>query len=216
MTTEARRDPWEIQPNEPAKAFAYFAAYRDLPPAQRSLSRVLSDQDTRTGTAPNRHRTNLTSLKRWSMKWRWQDRCAHYDHYVDGLKRDRNEEAILEAAALHAKQCRLVTRAAMLPLLSVLRALSGENGLEKQREAEDAIEAMSVEERLRFLNYARAIPSWQAAEMRSLGVELELSPQATGPVSPLVEYDPLAHIARIGEVLAAMQDSATRPDADEP
>ena len=106
-------------------------------------------------------------------------------------------------------------RAAMLPLISVLRALGGELGAEKQAEAEAEIEAMSVEERLKFLAHARSIPAWQAAEMRSPGVELEMTPPATGPVSPLVEYAPLAHIARIGEVLAAMQHAGHGPEGDD-
>lgn len=81
--------PWDIRPDEPAKAYTAFAIYRDLGPG-RSLEMVSRDG---AGLLPN--------LKRWSAKYGWVERTRLWDEHVIALATPRAAEAQAEALARH-------------------------------------------------------------------------------------------------------------------
>jgi hypothetical protein len=65
------REPWEKQPNEPARAFEAFAVYRDLG-ASRSLAKA--------GQILGKSKT---TLEEWSRKHAWQHRIDAWEAHLD-------------------------------------------------------------------------------------------------------------------------------------
>src|SRR5215210_733983 len=64
--TELR--PWDKQPGETAKAYAAFAAFKNLEPAFRSQVRVASDLSK-----------SRQQIQRWASEWTWEERAGAYD-----------------------------------------------------------------------------------------------------------------------------------------
>jgi hypothetical protein len=93
-TKAAATQAWERQRGERVKAFRMFQIYRDLGP-ERSLAKLAE------------HGGNLTpsrrQLQRWSSKYRWVERCRHYDNFLDAELRKRNEKERAEMAERHAR-----------------------------------------------------------------------------------------------------------------
>lgn len=82
---------WERQDGEPAKAFAAFIWYRDLGPETRSLNLAYQ----RESGAPPAMRAPGTWAA-WSSEWRWVERAAAYDAYLDDLRRRVREAKLRE------------------------------------------------------------------------------------------------------------------------
>jgi hypothetical protein len=83
-------EPWERQPAESDPAWAAFLVYRDLPPSERSISRVVSD----TGKA-------RSLIAGWCSKWNWKDRAAQYDRHKDRQTSLREIEALARMKENH-------------------------------------------------------------------------------------------------------------------
>jgi hypothetical protein len=82
---------WERQPGESDRAFAAFAAYRDLG-ARRSLNEVCRQlYPTQTG----RKRAATGRVQHWSRAHRWVERARAWDAEQDCLSR---QEAAVEEA----------------------------------------------------------------------------------------------------------------------
>jgi hypothetical protein len=81
--------PWDIRPDESAKAYAAFAVYRDMGPTRtlETLCRV--------------HTTPLPTLKNWSGRFGWVERTRAWDEHVIALANPRAAEAQAEALARH-------------------------------------------------------------------------------------------------------------------
>jgi hypothetical protein len=93
--------PWERQPGEPEKAFAAFAAYRDLGP-KRSLDAV--GRQLYGGTQTGRKRDATGRLQEWSRTWQWVERAAAWDGELDRLARLEQVEAVKDMCRRHAEQ----------------------------------------------------------------------------------------------------------------
>lgn len=65
------QNSWDRQLNESPKAFSRFALYRDMG-AERSLRKLADDVDL-----------NLSTVAELSKKYRWQERAAAFDAYID-------------------------------------------------------------------------------------------------------------------------------------
>lgn len=88
---------WEQQDGEPGKAYAAFRLYRDMGPTSRSIAKVAEQRGERGSTS----RTSL-----WSSKWRWVERAAAYDAWVDVIRRDERERGFREEERLRFQQRR--------------------------------------------------------------------------------------------------------------
>jgi hypothetical protein len=84
---------WDRQAGESSKAYEAFCAYRDLG-ADRSLEKA--------GKMLSKHRSKKW-LCEWSAKYNWVERAKAYDDYIERIKREEKEKAILEMADRHAK-----------------------------------------------------------------------------------------------------------------
>ena len=72
-------DPWERQPKESAKAFAAFAAYRDLGP-DRTVAKAVTILGKKTGYR--------RAMEEWSVRWGWVARASLWDDHQDRFERD--------------------------------------------------------------------------------------------------------------------------------
>jgi hypothetical protein len=90
-------DPWERQPAEGARAFAAFAAYRDLPASKRSLSAACAV------FYHGKTAAKLRQLESWSSLWHWTQRAAAWDDEQDRLRRQAHARALQEMAERHAR-----------------------------------------------------------------------------------------------------------------
>ncbi len=84
-------EAWDRQPDETDKAFAAFAAYRDLG-ADRTVAKAIEA----LGKKPNYRST----CEAWSRQWSWVARVGAWDSYEDRRKR----EAVLKVAERKAVQ----------------------------------------------------------------------------------------------------------------
>jgi hypothetical protein len=82
---------WERQPHESQKAYLAYLVYRDLGP-QRSLDAAAL---TRQGGQQVGKRAATSHVFRWSSAWRWVERAASWDAY---LQRERDQVAAEQAA----------------------------------------------------------------------------------------------------------------------
>lgn len=71
--------PWERQKGESGRAFSNFAEYRDLGP-HRSIAKVAAFRKLHPST-----------LEEQSRKYRWIERAAQYDDWVDRRRREQME-----------------------------------------------------------------------------------------------------------------------------
>lgn len=83
---------WERQPGETAKAYNAFCVYRDLGPG-RSLEKAAQA----LGLKSRKYFSN------WHARHNWVARAEAYDMYIEKLKRQEHEQAILEMTRRHAE-----------------------------------------------------------------------------------------------------------------
>lgn len=83
---------WDKREDESAKAYEWFCRYRDMGP-DRSHEKL--NQKYSEGVS----KRSLTL--RWSSKYAWVERAEAYDAYLDGIKRDSNEDRVRKTAEEH-------------------------------------------------------------------------------------------------------------------
>lgn len=101
MTAEMVPAPWERQPGEPARAFAAFCLYRDMPAHERSL-RAVAERLSSKGSGRGRRSTR--PLERWSTRWRWVERARAWDDEQDRIAREAQLRAVQEMRERHARE----------------------------------------------------------------------------------------------------------------
>jgi hypothetical protein len=80
-------ESWERLPGESSRAYEAFCVYRDFGP-ERNIRRVvesaLGGQDGTGGQGKVKKRYGM--WRAWSTQFRWRERAADYDQYLDRLK----------------------------------------------------------------------------------------------------------------------------------
>ncbi len=127
--TQKARDPWQIVPEESARAFAAFESYRDMGP-ERSLAKLSAIIGK-----------NVGSLQSWSARHAWQERCRAFDARAADLAAAL---ALEDAATVRARQAK-DARAMQAKAIAKIEA-SGSNEL-SIREATDLWRAGAEAER---------------------------------------------------------------------
>ena len=146
--TGTRRQPWEQQDGESAKAFQAFVTYRDMG-AVRSYTKV----------AQQLHKSR-TLIGRWARRWNWQNRVKAWDDHCDEIRRGVElQETIKEMTRRHIEAGRQLEQKG-LQLLSTVRRATAQGaarlvtaGVDIQRLARGA-PTESVELRGRLLDEA--------------------------------------------------------------
>ena len=105
------RWPWEQQPREAPRAYAYFCRYRDMDPAAEKVEdrRSLANLGRMLGVS-----THLMEI--YSSKWHWMRRVTAWDAYQDKLKREAHQRAVQDMADRHARMASTTLAGLMLPM----------------------------------------------------------------------------------------------------
>jgi hypothetical protein len=93
-------ESWERLTGESGLAYAAFRAYRDYGP-DRNIRKAVETACTEKGKVEKRYRM----WRAWATQFRWRERAADYDRYLDRLKQTELRKTIEEQGKVH----RLVT-----------------------------------------------------------------------------------------------------------
>jgi hypothetical protein len=86
-------DPvWERQPGETAKAFRAFSVYQTTDLMERSFAQTSREIER-----------NISQVKDWSRRWRWQDRVAAWDAKLSADALEAQIKAVEEMNDRHAR-----------------------------------------------------------------------------------------------------------------
>lgn len=93
--------PWNMRPDESAKAYQAFEVYRDYGP-DRSLTRLSRD-----------HGKSIATVTEWSTRHDWQARVRAFDEYVASRAADKAVESAASIRARQAKHAQAIQLRAM-------------------------------------------------------------------------------------------------------
>jgi hypothetical protein len=80
---------WERLPSETAAAFTAFCAYRDFG-SDRNIRKAIENVEKNEGVRAKRYRV----WRNWSTQFRWRERAADYDSYIEKLKQTELRKTI--------------------------------------------------------------------------------------------------------------------------
>jgi hypothetical protein len=102
-------ESWERLAGESTAAYAAFCTYRDYGPdrnIRRAVETALTGKDREAGTNRGRVEKRYGMWRAWSTQFRWRERAADYDQYLDRLKQTEKRKTIEAQGEKH----RAVTR----------------------------------------------------------------------------------------------------------
>jgi hypothetical protein len=116
-------ESWERLPGEGGMAYAAFCAYRDYGP-DRNIRRAVEGQFRKAelpaefsppAKTPRAHLETLVARKyrmwrAWSTQFRWRERTADYDRYLDRLKLTEKRKTIEAQEAAYRETIRNMLR----------------------------------------------------------------------------------------------------------
>lgn len=161
---------WERQPGETSRAYAAFCSYRDLGP-RRSLAAAYRAR--KPGSLDERAPGHWCE---WSTRFRWVERAAAYDAFLDEQRREQKERALRE-----------------LEERRFLFELRNQERLERRVERQETVlaqfeEAAAVDVTTRDIKlggYARLVAETnQTARQAIVGVRSERPPKKDGNDEP--------------------------------
>jgi len=82
-------DSWERLTGESSAAFAAFSVFRDFG-ADRNIRKAIDSME-KNNIARSK---NYNSWRNWAAQFRWKERAADYDRYIESLKQTENRKTI--------------------------------------------------------------------------------------------------------------------------
>ena len=82
-------ESWERLTKESTGAFAAFCAFRDLGP-DRNIRKAIGSVEKNTATQAKKYNV----WRNWSNQFRWRERAADYDNYIEKLKQEELRKTI--------------------------------------------------------------------------------------------------------------------------
>jgi len=87
-------ESWEQLPGETSAAFSAFCAYRDFG-AERNIRKAVDNSQLRCGEKNEGVRAKRYRVWRnWATQFRWRERAADYDRYIEKLKQTEIRKTI--------------------------------------------------------------------------------------------------------------------------
>jgi hypothetical protein len=90
-------ESWERLPGESALAYAAFCAFRDYGP-ERNIRKAVEERFGKAELSDTKVETVVTRKYRvwrnWCSQFRWRERAADYDNYMDCLKQAEKRKTI--------------------------------------------------------------------------------------------------------------------------
>lgn len=194
--------PWERQPTESADAWSAFRAYRDLPPAERSLSRIASEIVAESTGKVRQPDSVRRLLARWSSQHNWQDRTRDWDREVDRRARDADVDEIIRMRKRHASYMRSLMEAGIGPAIELVERIKAQKLSLADMTADDLYRLTVA--------FARVAPGIVNAERAARGELADVS----SPVdeTPVVQ-DASVDDQSLMEIWAVLEDLGVYPAA---
>ena len=82
-------ESWEQLPGETSAAFSAFCAYRDFG-TERNIRKAVDSAEKNESVRAKRYRV----WRNWSTQFRWRERAADYDKYIEKLKQTEVRKTI--------------------------------------------------------------------------------------------------------------------------
>jgi hypothetical protein len=185
------RQPWERQPKETPRAFAHFALYRDQDAKHRSVNRLLSEM-----ADDGQQAANVSTIRAWSARYKWVDRCAAWDDEQDRVRREKALDELIRMAQLHARVASAQVNVMARPTSELLRRI---------RENEDILSELPIGQLWSMvISASKAMPGMMQVERFS-----RAEPTAGAMPSALDEggrrrvYEPRQLVEDVGDAAAA-------------
>ena len=89
-------DSWERLKGESSAAFAAFCAYRDLG-AERNIRKAVETYEKDIAKQTGRYNV----WRNWSTQYRWRERAADFDRYIEHLKQEEVRKTIEAQGEMH-------------------------------------------------------------------------------------------------------------------
>jgi hypothetical protein len=89
-------ESWEKLPGETGLAYAAFCAFRDFGP-ERSIRRAVETVEKDTAAQSRKYKV----WRNYSTKFRWRERVADYDRYIEKLKQAELRKTIEAQGEMH-------------------------------------------------------------------------------------------------------------------
>jgi len=89
-------DSWERLKGESSGAFAAFCAYRDLG-AERNIRKAVETYEKDIAKQTGRYNV----WRNWSTQYRWRERAADFDRYIEHLKQEELRKTIEAQGEMH-------------------------------------------------------------------------------------------------------------------
>jgi hypothetical protein len=89
-------ESWERLTGETSLAYAAFCTFRDLG-AERNIRKAVETAETDKGRQEKRYNV----WRNWATQYRWRERAADYDRYVEKLKQGELRKTIEAQGEMH-------------------------------------------------------------------------------------------------------------------
>jgi hypothetical protein len=89
-------ESWERLPGESGRAYAAFCTFRDFG-LERNIRKAVEGQFGKTGLTANQETAiakKYRMWRNWAAQFRWQERAADYDRYMEQLKQTELRKTI--------------------------------------------------------------------------------------------------------------------------
>jgi hypothetical protein len=93
-------ESWERLAGESGMAYAAFCAYRDYGP-ERNIRRAAERPLRAEGADGRKIEKRYRMWRGWAARFRWRERAAEYDRYLDRLKQTEKRKTIEEHEAVY-------------------------------------------------------------------------------------------------------------------
>jgi hypothetical protein len=110
-------ESWERLTGETSAAYAAFCVYRDYGPdrnIRRAVETALRGDGGKAGMEKGNVEKRYRMWRVWAAQFRWRERAADYDQYIDRLKQTEKRKTIEEQGKVHrivtGKMLQVVTK----------------------------------------------------------------------------------------------------------
>jgi hypothetical protein len=94
-------ESWGRLAGESGAAYAAFCTYRDYGPDRNILRAVSAGSEGEAGTSRGKTEKRYGMWRGWAAQFRWRERAADYDRYLDRLKQTEVRKTIEEQGKVH-------------------------------------------------------------------------------------------------------------------
>lgn len=187
---------WKKLPEETPRAYQAFCVYRDMGPG-RSIRAAAEELGV-----------TERMLYFWSSKFRWVNRAAAYDAWLDDYAQEVRLGHVQRMAARHAQTVERLIRALMLPADALVRRMEKNPDLVEELSNHDLLDLVTT-----CTKIAQVIPSLVNVERLSQGEATQLIRQQSEVLVKQEVFARIDHYKRVFEEVLRARQGEPEPEA---